>query len=268
MRSYLIGLCLLGSLLQATETTEPTNAEEAAAEKARESEILDRNYEAWVATLSPEARKWEQVLQSELGNFYLPLHKKGKVAGKSSAWDFVEDDPELPRILLVGDSISRAYTLTVRDELRGIANVHRAPANCGPTATGLRKLEIWLGDGKWDYIHFNFGIHDRNTPLEDYRSRLEQLVARMKETGAVLLWANSTPLPEVAGKFTAQSMVERNTIAAEVMTKNGIPINDLFGAITPKLDDFQKPGDCHFHEPGNRFLGETVASFLLKQFEN
>lgn len=51
--------------------------------------------------------------------------------------------------------------------MKGAANVHRAPANCGPTASGLKNIDVWLGDGKWDVIHFNFGIHDRATSLTD-----------------------------------------------------------------------------------------------------
>ena len=43
----------------------------------------------------------------------------------------VKDDPQLPRILIIGESISRAYTARVRKRLLGKANVHRAPANCG-----------------------------------------------------------------------------------------------------------------------------------------
>ncbi len=85
----------------------------------------------------------------------------------------------------------------------------------------------------------------------------------MKQTGASLLWANTTPLPDVAKKrFTATSIIERNAAAAEVMKKHGIPINDLFGAITPHLSELQNPDDCHFNGPGNEFLGERVAAFL------
>src|SRR5690606_25554132 len=138
-----------------------------------ENRILDEQYTAWVATLSPEQQAWERLLQENLGGFYLPIHKKEKVNGRSNAWDFVQDDPKLPRVLLIGDSVSRGYTQQVRKALAGKVNVHRAPENCGPTANGLKKIEIWLGDGKWDLIHFNFGIHDRNTPIPDYLQRLE-----------------------------------------------------------------------------------------------
>lgn len=247
---------------------EPTNAAEsaqqqAAAKQAAADKLTDEQYAAWVATLSPEQQAWERVLQANLGGFYLPIHKREKVAGRSNAWDFVADDPKLPRVLLIGDSVSRGYTQSVRKALAGKANVHRAPANCGPTASGIKNIEVWLGDGRWDVIHFNFGIHDRNTPLIDYTQRLQQLVQRMKSTGAALIWASTTPIPDdAAKKQTAASIVERNQAAADLMKKQGVIVNDLFTAITPKLAELQNPNDVHFNAAGYRFLGQRVAEAI------
>ncbi|MCZ2340437.1 MAG: SGNH/GDSL hydrolase family protein [Bacteroidales bacterium] len=245
---------------------EPTNAQETAAQKAQEEAALEKKYQAWVAKLPPAQQAWERTLQAELGNFYLPIHKREKVAGKANAWDFVADDPTLPRVLLIGDSVSRAYTQTVRKQLAGIANVHRAPANCGPTATGLKKLDVWLGDGNWDLIHFNFGIHDRATPLPEYSQRLEQLVQRMQKRSAKLAWATTTPIPDVPEKkYTARSITDRNAVAAAIMRKYGVLVDDLFTAIMPKLAEFQLPQDVHFNGPGNEYLGQKVAEFIQAQ---
>lgn len=258
------------------DNAEPTNSAETASEEAaakeaaarKAAEETDAKYAAWVETLSPEKQAWERVLQQELGSFYLPIHKKQKVAGQSNAWDFVEDDPKLPRVLLIGDSVSRAYTQTVRKELAGKANVHRAPANCGPTATGVKKLDVWLGDGMWDIIHFNFGIHDRNTNIDDYTQRLNALITRMKATGAEVVWASTTPIPDVAEKkWTAESIVERNNAAAEVAAKHGLATDDLYEAIEPRLAELQNENDCHFNAAGNEFLGVQVARFLEKSLE-
>ena len=133
---------------------------------AREAAVAAK-YFAWVATLPPAHQAWEKVLQENLGSFYLPGHQADKVAGKANAWDYVPDNPALPRVLLIGDSVSRGYTMATRAALGGRANVHRAPENCGGTARALTKLDVWLGEGKWDVIHFNFGIHDRATPEAD-----------------------------------------------------------------------------------------------------
>ena len=267
---HLLALLSLTLVLVAAEPPkgEPTNAKEAAAKKAAQDKLIDERYQALVSKLSPAEQAWEKVLQQQLGNFYLPLHKRGKVAGQSSAWDFVKDDLKLPRVLLIGDSVSRGYTQPTRKVLAGKANVHRAPANCGPTASGLKNLDVWLGEGKWDVIHFNFGIHDRATPPADYVKRLEEIVVRLEKTGAKLIWASTTPIPDnPAQKQTAASIVEKNALAAEVMKKHGIPTDDLFGAMTPRLAEFQPPLDVHFKGAGYDFLGATVGEAILSRLK-
>ena len=249
----------------ASPSVEPTNATEAATTQARLEAEINTRYQALVASLPPEEQAWEKVLQSQLGSFYLPLHQRDKVAGRSNAWDFVRDDPALPRVLLIGDSVSRGYTLPVRQALAGVANVHRAPANCGPTASGIKNLEVWLGEGRWDLIHFNFGIHDRSTPLADYIERLTEIVNRLKKTGARLVWASTTPIHNSPdGKYQSVSIIERNEAAAALMKNRGIIVNDLFARITPHLRDFQPPNDVHFTPEGYDFLGQQVAQAIQR----
>ena len=117
----------------------------------------------------------------------------------------IQDDPALPRVLLIGDSISIGYTQPVRQMLAGEANVHRVSDNCGPTIKGLEHLEAWLGSTRWDVIHFNWGIWDahilgngqRRVPMEQYGTNLRQLVATLKSTGARLIWASTTPIKSI-----------------------------------------------------------------------
>jgi len=260
----LVGLMLALPPLSKAQApgTEPTNAAEAAARKAAEDKAIEVRYQQWKDALSPERQAWEAVLAANLGPFYLPRHQKDKVDDVANAWDFVTDDPRLPRVLLIGDSISRGYTLPVRAALAGRANVHRAPENCGPTANGLKKLGVWLGVGNWDVIHFNFGIHDRATPEADYEARLEELVERLRRTRAKLIWASSTPLPAESTYGSDAAMVTRNAIAARIMRRHGIPITDLYSHITPRLADFQRKNDVHFSDPGYEYLGAEVARVI------
>ncbi len=220
-------------------------------------------FAAWKATLPAEQQAWETVLEQNLGiGFYLPLYQKDKLAGRVTAWDYVKDEPGLPRVLLIGDSVSRGYTLAARKALAGKANVHRAPENCGPTANGLKKLDVWLGDGKWDVIHFNFGIHDRATKPADYEQRLAEIVTRLKATGAKVMWASTTPIPPDTkdGPAAAEAIVEKNQIAAALMARQGVAVDDLFTFITPHLAKVQNPQDVHFSNEGYELLGQQVAA--------
>ena len=91
----------------------------------------------------------------------------------------VPNNPSLPRVLLIGDSISIGYTLPVREQLAGTANVQRIPENGGPTALGLAKLEAWLGTNRWDVFHFNRALHDLNIHFTaEGSAQLAQPVAR------------------------------------------------------------------------------------------
>jgi hypothetical protein len=194
----------------------------------------------------------------------------------------VEDAPGLPRVLLIGDSISIGYTLDVRKLLEGKANVHRIPTNGGPTPNGLANLKTWLGDKKWDVIHFNWGLHDlkfivgedkskmvpAETPgakhqvaLAEYEKNLTDLVATMKGTGAKLIWCSTTPVvPETAGR-RPDDVVEYNEAAARVMKAAGVHINDLYAYALPKLGNgHQLEKNVHFSPAGSKMLAEKVAA--------
>ena len=245
---------------------EPSTGRELKTKKAPSASYDVAADEARKAGMTPKELAWEKILEANLGSFYLPRYKQVKARGAETAWDYVKDDPKLPRVCLIGDSISRGYTVPARRALAGKANVHRAPANCGPTARGLQKLDEWLGDGKWDLIHFNFGIHDRNTKPDDYVERLEAIVKRLKATDAKVVWASSTPLSgKMIAKTGQDAMVRLNEVAASVMKKHGIPIDDLHAAATPILKTMQGTDGCHFNGQGYQVLGKTVAACILRE---
>lgn len=184
----------------------------------------------------------------------------------------VEDDPDLPRVLLIGDSISVGYTLPVREKLKGEANVHRALQNCGPTSRGVEKLDEWLGDGDWDVIHFNFGLHDlkimedgnHQVPIDQYEENLEQIVARLKQTDAELVWASTTPVPDpVDGPPRNPEDVKRyNAVAAAIMQEHSVAIDDLYEFALPQLKVIQRPKNVHFTPEGYEVLARQVAESI------
>lgn len=189
--------------------------------------------------------------------------------GPHPAFAEFEEVSGLPRVLIIGDSISIGYTLPVRELLEGKANVHRIPENGGPTVKGLAKLADWLGDSPWDLIHFNWGLHDlkymenekQQVPLAEYTANLVQLVERLQKTGARLIWASTTPVPEgpVRPPRKSQDVVAYNAAAAEMMRDKGIAINDLYTLVLSRIDELQRPVNVHFTEDGSRVLAVQVA---------
>ncbi|NOX99167.1 MAG: SGNH/GDSL hydrolase family protein [Verrucomicrobia bacterium] len=200
------------------------------------------------------------------------------------AMQAIEDVAGLPRVLLIGDSISIGYTLPTRALMKGKANVHRPSANCGPTISGLKSLDKWLGDKKWDVIHFNWGLHDlkymgpkggnladpkasdsqQQVPPAEYEKNLRTLVERLKKTGAKLIWCSTTPVPEGAGGRVVGDSAKYNAIAAKVMADNKIPTDDLYAFCKPRLKEIQKPANVHFSTEGSAALAKEVAASISK----
>ena len=191
---------------------------------------------------------------------------------KDPAFDEVADVANLPRVLLIGDSISIGYTVPVRKLLKGKANVHRIPDNGGPTTNGLANLHSWLGDKKWDVIHFNWGLHDlkimadaqRQVSPEAYEKHLRELVRQLKATRAKLIWAATTPVPEGVKEPVRHSadVTTYNAIAMKIMDENRIAIDDLYSFALPQLSKIQRPKNVHFSDEGSEVLAKQVAASI------
>jgi hypothetical protein len=206
------------------------------------------------------------------------------------SWGF-KPDPTLPNVLILGDSISIGYTRAVRAELAGKANVFRpmqpngkAPVNCGDTEMGLAGLETWLaGQEKWSVIHCNWGLWDlcyripgkakagnRNKEkgtisltTEQYAANLEKILTRLQATGAKVIWANTTYVPEGEPGRVAGDELRYNAVAAAIAGKLKIPINDLHATTQAWDGKFSTArGDVHFTEKGSAMLGKQVAQTI------
>ncbi len=208
-----------------------------------------------------------------------------KKPAPNPAFAKVEYVPGLPRVLLIGDSISIGYTVAVRDLLKGKANVHRIPVNGGPTTNGLKHLDAWLGNSKWDVIHFNWGLHDlkymgpnnknladpkspeshRQVSLPDYERHLKQLVDRLKATGAKLIWRNTTPVPKGSAGRVPGDEVKYNEAALRVMKAAGVITEDLYQHSMAGPKDIQLPANVHYTAQGYQYLAQHVAAAIEAQ---
>jgi len=198
----------------------------------------------------------------------------------SASADSAAPKPTKPRVLILGDSISIGYTPFVKAMLKKEAVVVRPGENCAGTNKGIKQIDKWLklDGGNWDVIHFNFGLHDlkrvhpktgrnsnnpkhpRQAEPERYRKQLAEIVAKLKKTGATLIFATTTPVPAgVRPHRDMQDPQRYNDIARKIVKANGGTINDLFGFAKPRLKKIQRPRNVHFTKAGSKQLaGEVV----------
>ena len=146
------------------------------------------------------------------------------------------------------------------------------PENGGPTTNGLGKLSKWLGEGKWDVIHFNWGLHDlkfmddgkHQVPIEDYEKNLRELVKRLKATGAKLVWCSTTPVPEAKTNPPRKNedVLAFNAVAKKIAEENKVATDDLYTHAAAKLAEIQRPANVHYTDAGYEYLARKVAESI------
>ena len=138
------------------------------------------------------------------------------------------------------------------------------------------------GDRGWDVIQFNWGLHavkyvdERNAncdpsdpgahiqfPLGAYAENLEAFVTELKRTGAALVFATTTPIPEGAtGSIRHLNLEAYNDAARAIMNRHDIPVNDVYAFAAPQRDELQITDNVHFTTDGSQRLAGQVFSVL------
>ena len=197
---------------------------------------------------------------------------------------FGNSNNKLTNILIIGDSISIGYTPFLKEILADKAYVWHPEENCEGTTLGVLNVDEWIGSTKWDIIHFNFGLHDLKhvnaetgansskpeDPLQvdvkQYSRNLKFIVEKLKATGAKLIFATTTPVPEKSSPLREPEQVLLfNKAALKIMKRDKIEVNDLYGYALPMLKEIQRPDNVHFTPEGYKALAERVSEYLLKE---
>jgi hypothetical protein len=175
--------------------------------------------------------------------------------------------PALPNVLLVGDSITRAYYAEAAKQLSGAANVYLFATSA---SSGDPRLPQQLGDYfrmmgvSFVAIHFNNGMHGWGYTEAQYAADLGGMVAALRAGApkAQLVWANTTPVlhDSTTGESTNARIDERNRLAAVLMAREGITIDDQHALMLthPELHD----GDVHFIAAGSALQATKVAAAI------
>ena len=250
-----------------------------------------------------QIRVFSSTTADDLGSGFWESTIRGKEIDSKFVLDSAEiyplpdprtlDDPKLPRVLVVGDSISMNYHQAAKTALAGKANYYRVAGNGGPSDRGVSAMELWLGDYTqkglhWDVIQFNHGLHDlkqaydekndswgrHQVAIEDYKKNLELEVSIMKKTGATLIWCETTPVPNSSRGPYARRKGEAsvyNKAAMEVIRKHPeILVNCLHKTISESksMEKWRKGSDVHFWSGElQAVLGNAVGDAVTQAIE-
>lgn len=184
---------------------------------------------------------------------------------------------ELPRVLLLGDSISIGYAPELAQQLKGKATLCRlgnlnsamvdlenpAGANGGNSTRVLELLRTAREQGgvKADWVLLNCGLHDiktnprsgaRQVSLEQYENNLKACLDEAKRMNLRVAWVSTTPVVDDVHNARITSFVRHaadvdayNAVARRVMESAGMMILDL-GAFSKSLIPTGYKDHVHF----------------------
>ena len=186
---------------------------------------------------------------------------------------------DLPRVLLLGDSIRMSYQPIVAKLLDNRAEVVGPEDNCGTSRHTFGAIDDWLAVlGSPHVVHWNNGLHDighrpQRDPiqysLETYLVDLKGILARLRRTGAKIIWATTTPVhPErpfldTAWSWRSEEIDPYNAAAVRLMQSERVPVNDLHGIVASNLAAYLGDDMVHLSEAGQ----EACARAVLKAVE-
>ncbi len=178
---------------------------------------------------------------------------------------------KLPRVLLVGDSICLGYFGKVQALLQGKASMaYLATSKAIPDPAYLEEVKTLLDEYKFDVIHFNNGLHGMDYTEREYERHFPNLIKlfRKMQPQAKLIWANSTTWRESAPNLDQfhpnnDRVIARNRIADQIVSKDGIPIDDLYRLVADH-PEWKANDGVHFNDQGYSALADQVAEYVLK----
>jgi lysophospholipase L1-like esterase len=184
-------------------------------------------------------------------------------------WISHANETNLPRVLLIGDSITRGYYPEVEKRLAGKAYVSRLATSAFLSDPMLnQEIAMVLDSYKFDVIQFNNGLHGLSQHTEEeYRRAFPEFLATIRKhaPGAGLIWVNSTPIKNDAA--ANKRIATRNAIAIEQVKAGGIPANDL-NTLVQGHPEYYNSDDVHFNDQGIVVEAEQVAAQIGKLLSN
>jgi GDSL-like Lipase/Acylhydrolase family len=182
-------------------------------------------------------------------------------------WISHANETNLPRVLLIGDSITRDYYPEVEKRFAGKAFVARlATSRFVADPVLLKEIELVLTGARFDVIQFNNGMHGWQHSEEAYRKAFPKLIKTIRTHApkASLIWATTTPLRDgkdvtydTKAEYSDERIAARNTLAAEVVASQKIPIVDLNAAVR---------GHPEFHSDNVHFNGQGTQTLAAQVY--
>lgn len=181
-------------------------------------------------------------------------------------WCDETNESDLPRVLLIGDSITNGYQEKVRALLEGICYVDFLATSYAIDMPIYHKLvAMFVADSRYDLIHFNNGLHGIHIGKRMYKSRVKKLLQKISGEKTVLL-ATTTIVYQPNSKRKDGAWMkrvrERNEAMKELSEELGYEMDDLYKVSTEIPFDKRYEDGTHYLPSGYEVLAQAVAECI------
>ena len=177
-----------------------------------------------------------------------------------------DERKDLPRVLLIGDSIVKAYQNEVAKNLGDRVNLSFWTSSyCVTSPAYLTFLDGYLRETKYDVIHINNALHTpEGLSVEIWKRELRKAfeLIRRRQPQAKLIWASGTPLKQADRTVWVRTL---NAAAKEVVASfDDIILNDLYALDDPYDRETYWSDMYHHKKPLVEAEARQVARVVLE----
>ena len=169
---------------------------------------------------------------------------------------------DLPRVLLVGDSITHGYQNQVRELLKGKAYVDYISTSYGIDNPIYNTIIIsFYANSKYDIIHFNHGLHAWHLSTKSYKNRIVKLLKKLNCKNTIV--ANSTIVylngNKIINEDIQKVVIKRNAKLEEIAKEKNYVFNDLYSVSKNIPIIFRTKEGKHYTDEGSLYLAKQVV---------
>lgn len=184
-------------------------------------------------------------------------------------WCEDTNDHTLPRIALIGDSITAQGHEFVKRELKGVANVDYLATSYSIASSAYKgMIEKFIEDSDYALICYNYGLHgfsvDNNEYENVYREMIKKFLKNSKVVISLTTMVHDKENLNKEDETTACIVRERNERAIAIANEFGLIVDDAY-TVSMDLGKAGKEEDgVHFNQYGKEKLAINKANAIKR----
>ena len=183
-------------------------------------------------------------------------------------WCEDTNDSALPRVALIGDSITEGYFRAVQKALVGRARVDYLATSYSVASKAYKEMvKAFVADSDYDVVHYNYGLHAYGVDDESYERCCKEMLEYIKKYAKTVVGLSTTVLtPDLKTESAEwkEKVSARNARLEKLAQKLSLPIDDLCSVSKDLSGDDRAADGVHFSETGYAALAACVVESLEK----